>query len=195
MFKKSLLLTTALAVTVGLASFAAQAAEVEVDATLNARAAISLTKVSDMDFGLIDYASTHAGDIRLGTNGTVSTAGTTGLVAGGAPTAAAVTVSGDGASTVDVSCDTGATLEATGGDQLTLSATEVSTAAGGVAPGAGNACAGVGLASQTIDLSATPNPTILMGGTINVDGDAISENGVYSTTTAGSSVTLSVVYQ
>jgi len=47
-----------------------------------------------------------------------------------------------------------------------------------------------------VNLSVTPNPTITMGGEIDVTGNAIASSDTYSTTNGGGDpVTLQVVYQ
>ena len=195
MMNKKLLLT---AITLGIAFGApsAKAADIDVDATLNTVAAISLTKNTDMAFGDVEYATTHAGDIQLGTDGTVVLTGTTGLTLGvAATTAGDVDISGDGASIIEISCETGGTLADAAANTLTLSAVEFTTGAGG-APGTGTACAGLGTTPATVDLAVTATPKVLMGGTINVNGNAIATSDTYSTTNAGGDpVTLRVVYQ
>jgi len=174
----------------------AKAADVDVDASIITKAAISLTKNADMDFGDVEFDATHGGTIELGTDGTVDVSGATGITAGAAATAAGdVSVSGDGASVIEISCDTGGTLTDGGANSLTLSAVEFTTGAGG-APGTGTACAGLGTTPGTVDLSVTASPTILMGGTIDVTGDAIAASATYDTASAGGDpVTLRVVYQ
>jgi len=196
MFNRKLLLGFAVGLAVGLASTASYATDQDVDATIQTRAAITLVKNTDMDFGIVDYAAVHSGSIQLGTNGTPVLSGATGLtLSGGTPTAGDVDVSGDGASIIEISCETGGTLTDGGANTLTLSATEFTTGAGG-APGTGTACAGLGTTPGTVDLSVTATPTILMGGTLDTTADAIDVSATYSTASAGGNpVTLRVVYQ
>lgn len=196
MFNKKIL---TVGIAAGLMFGAAQnvmAADVDVDASIITRAAISLTKNTDMDFGAVDYDAAHGGSIQLGTDGTVILTGATGLTLGAAGTTPGdVDVSGDGASTIEISCDTGGTLTDGGANTLTLSSVEFTTAAGG-APGTGTSCAGLGTTPGTVDLAVTATPTILMGGTLDVTGNAIAAAATYSTASAGGDpVTLRVVYQ
>lgn len=196
MVNKKLFLLAAVAV-IGGFSGASYAADVDVDASIVTQQAISLTKNTDMDFGTVEYDATHGGNIQLGTNGAVVLSGTTGLTASGSTTAGDVDVSGDGASVIEISCETGGVLADTAANTLTLSAVEFTTGAGGVA-GTGTACAGLGASPGTVDLSVTANPTILMGATIDVTGNAIASSDTYSTTNTGNGgdpVTLRVVYQ
>ena len=174
----------------------AQSTDVDVDASIITKAAISLTKNTDMDFGDVEFATTHGGQIQLGTDGTVVLTGATGLTLGAAATTAGdVDVSGDGASVVEISCETGGTLTDGGANTLTLSATEFTTGAGG-APGSGTACAGLGTTPGTVDLSVTATPKVLIGGTIDVTGNAIAVSATYDTAAAGGDpMTLRVVYQ
>ena len=195
MFRKNLLLGTSLGFLALVSAVGtAQATDVDVDASITTRAAISLTKNTDMAFGNVDYAATHGGSIQLGTDGSVGLSGATGLtLSGGTTTAGDIDVSGDGASVVEISCETGGVLAETGGNTLTLSAVEYTTGAG-TTPGGATACAGLGTTPSTVDLSST----VLMGGTIDVTGNAIAASGTYTTTDTGNGgdpVTLRVVYQ
>lgn len=196
MFNKKLL---SLGVVAGLLVGTAQvatAADVDVDASIETQAAISLTKNTDMDFGLVEYDSVHSGSIQLGTNGTVTLSGATGLTLGAASTTAGdVDVSGDGNSVVEISCETGGTLTDGGSNTLTLSATEIAIDTGAAA-GSGTSCAGLASVATTVDLSVNATPKILMGGTLDVGADAIDGSFSYDTAAAGGDpVTLRVVYQ
>lgn len=174
----------------------ANATDQDVQASIQTRAAISLTLNTDMDFGIVDYVPVHSGNILLGTDASVTLSGATGLtVSGGTPTAGSVDVSGDATSVVDISCETGGSLTDGGANTLTLSATEVAVDTGAAA-GAGLACAGLGTASTTVDLSSNATPTILMGGTIDTTADAIDTSATYDTAAVGGDpVTLRVTYQ
>ncbi len=173
----------------------ASALDQDIQASIITKAAIAFSNVVDMDFALVEFAAVHSGDIQLGTNGTVVLSGTVGLTASGVGAAGSVDISGDGASTIDITCETGGTLTDAGVNSLLLSATEITAGVGG-APGTGTACGGLGIGPISVDLSVTANPTVLMGGTINVDGNAIATSDTYSTALAGGNpVTLRVVYQ
>ena len=193
--KKLLALSVAAGLLIGSAQ-AVNAADVDVDASIITKAAIALTKNTDMDFGDVEYAAVHSGSIQLGPDGNVILTGATGLTLGAAATTAGdVDVSGDGNSIIEISCETGGTLTEGGANTLTLSAVEFTTGAGG-APGTGTACAGLGTSPGTVDLSVTATPTILMGGTLDVTADPIDVSATYDTAAAGGDpVTLRVVYQ
>ena len=190
----------AFGVAMGVLAFAASpsfAADVDVDASITTKAAVALTKNTDMNFGTVEYDVAHTGTIELGTDGNAGlAAGSTGMTLSGTPTAGDVDVSGDGASIVDISCETGGTLTDGGANTLTLSAVEISTAAGGAAAGAGTACAGLATAAASVDLAVTATPKILMGASIDVTADGIDGSFDYDTANAGGDpVTLRVVYQ
>ena len=196
MFNKKLLsLGLVAGLLVGTAQVAT-AADIDVDASIQTQAALSLTKNTDMDFGLVEFDAAHSGEIQLGTNGTVTLTGASGLTLGTAATTAGdVDVSGDAASVIEISCDAGGTLTDGGSNTLTLSDVEIAIDTGAAA-GSGTACAGLTTVSTTVDLSSTATPKILMGGTLDVGADAIDGTFTYDTAAAGGDpVTLRVVYQ
>ena len=172
------------------------AKQVTVDAAMQTRRAISLTKNFDMAFGDLDYEAIHSGQVQLGTDGTAAlSVAAVGLTLAGTPAAGDVDVSGNNTSTIEISCDAGGTLTDGGGNSLTLQNVEIAIDTG-VAFGAGTACAGVGTVSTTVDLSLNNTPKILMGGEIDTGVSAITSDATYSTANAaGSPVTLRVVYQ
>jgi len=175
----------------------AHAVDVTVGAAVNMRAVISATKGQDMNFGNIDYDPNHTGTIELGTNGALQLAsGSSGIsLNGGAPSAGDLTISGDGQSTIQISCENGGVLGAGGGHALPLQNVEFAVDTGR-AYGAGTPCSGLASSSTTIDLASNIAPKILFGGALNVSGNAITYSGNYSTTNAGGDpVTVRVVYQ
>jgi len=195
MLKKKLLFGVALGLALGFSVHTSvQAADQDVDASLVTRAAISLTKNADMVFGSVDYDAAHGGVIRLGTDGAVTLVGASGLAMAGTPGAGDVSISGDGSSAVEVSCEIGGTLgNANTADTLTLSATEIVMNTG-VAGGTGTACAGLGASPLVHTLDGTDN--VLIGGSIDVTGSAIATSDSYSTTLGtGDPVTIRVIYQ
>lgn len=197
MKKTALFMGTLAVLATSTFAYQAMAATEDVDATLNTRQALSLTKNNDMDFGDVDYEATHTGTIRLGTDGNVALNAATGLTipTGSTGNAADIDVSGDNASTIEISCETGGTLADSSSNTLTLQATEVAIDTG-VAFGSGSACAGVGTTSTTVDLSANNNPTILIGGEVDLSSNAIATTDTYTSTNAGGDpVTVSVTYQ
>lgn len=194
MMKKKLLLGAALGLMLGFSVHTAvQAADQDVDASITTRAAISLTKNFDMVFGSVDYDAVHSGTIRLATNGAVDLVGAAGLTMGGTPNAGDVSISGDGASNVEVSCETGGTLTDGGANTLTLSATEIVMDVG-VGPALGTACAGLGVGPIVHTLDGTDK--VLIGGSLDTTADAIDTSTGYSTgNVGGDPVTVRVVYQ
>jgi len=188
-----------IAILAGGLSSQSQAATQDVDASITTRSALSITKNSDMDFGQVDYTGAHSGTITLGTDGSIAATGTGLTTSGGSPTAGDLSVTGDGASLINITCETSGILEAAGGDQLTLQNTEISVNTGGAGTtfGLGTACAGIGSGAVAADLSANPTTEVLIGGEIDATGvGAIAESGAYSTTTGGGNpVTVDVVYQ
>jgi len=190
--------TTVIAIVIFLACpiRALYAMDTDVDASVQMRAAITLSKTKDMDFGIIDYNPSHSGLIQLATNDTVTLSGASGLVlGGGTPAAGDITIGGDGQSIVEISCETSGTLSDGTANNLNLQSIEYAIDTG-VAFGAGTACAGLGTSPFLVDLVSNPAPRILLGGEIDVSGDAIAVSSLYSTTNAGGDpVTVQVVYQ
>lgn len=188
-------ITAAVAV-VALAAGVTYAADQTVDVTATFRQAISLTKNFDMDFSsvsAIDYAGTPAGTdlVQMGTDGNITYGGT----AFSGPSTGQpgdVDISGDGASAVDISCSTGATMAETGGATVTVDQIQLSMNTGDTFGSADYTCAGVGTTPHSYTLTGTD--TILLGG--RLVGNATITNGAYSTATAGgTAATVRVVYQ
>lgn len=190
--KKTLLKYTAItAITLASMTSGAMAADIDVEASIDTQQAISLTNNADMVFGTVEYDAVHSGDIVLATGGTASLSGATGLVLSGTPNAGDVDIVGDGASVVEVSCETGATLTDGGANTLTIDVVTVAINGGGDVT-----CNGLGTSVGTVDLSVTANPTVLMGATIDTTTDGIDVSASYSTANAGGdAVTLRVIYQ
>lgn len=188
-------ITAAVAV-VALAAGVTYAADQTVDVTATFRQAISLTKNFDMDFSsvsAIDYAGIPAGTdlVQMGTDGNITYGGT----AFSGPSTGQpgdVDISGDGASAVDISCSTGATMAETGGATVTVDQIQLSMNTGDTFGSADYTCAGVGTTPHSYTLTGTD--TILLGG--RLVGNATITNGAYSTATAGgTAATVRVVYQ
>lgn len=178
----------------------AKAVDQDIEASIITRAALAVANVVNMDFGSVEFAAVNSGTVRLGTNGTVDLVGATGLTLGADPTAAgSFDLSGDGNSMVEVRCETGGTLtdDDDGSRTLTLSAVEIAIDTG-AAGGAATPCAGLTApaAAETIDLSVTATPTILIGASLDVTADPIDGSFTYSTTnTGGDPVVVRAVYQ
>ena len=188
-------LTAALAV---IQPYAAFATDMDIDAVIQTRAAITLSKISDMNFGIVEYDTAHSGQIQLATDNGVSLSGSSsGLTLPGGITssAAKVDVSGDSQSTVEISCDSAGTLS--DGDAHTLALQNVELAIdSGTSYGSGTPCAGVGVTSAAVDLATNPSPTILLGGAVDAGPNSITVSSAFSTANAGGNpVKLRVVYQ
>lgn len=194
---KKLLLTTTMALALGSSISTANATELEINATAQGRAAIELTEAAIMSFGTIDYLAANSGTVTLGTNdvvagGTGVTFDTTPL----APGAGEITVSGDGASDVDIACDATATMGDGAGNTLNIVDIEVIAGADntiGVATGAAEACVDSTTTSETMDLAT--DDTILVGASLDLTAAPLDTDGVYATGTGGTTITLAVTYQ
>ena len=174
----------------------AQANNVDVGAALKTRQVITLDKVEDMNFGLIDYQAGYSGQIILGSDSQVSATGTGLAVSGGSPQAGQVNVSGDSTSTIELTCSlTGAMADAAG-RLIPLLNTEYALDTG-VPSGSGTGCAGVGNAPTLIDFSAQANSTLLLGATADFSSaTALSGNADYTSANAGGTpITIQAVYQ
>ena len=190
--------TGALAVSALIAggATAAYAVTVQVDANANFLAALALTKNTDMEFNTIETAAAPAGGdtAALGTDATITYAGNFSGAGTGTEGNVDVTAGTDGA-TIDIFCETSGTLTDGAGSSIDVVSTEVVMETG-VAAGAGNACAGLGVAAVSPVLNLATNNTILMGGTIDGATAAAFVNAAHSTTNAGGDpVQLDVQYQ
>lgn len=190
--------TGALAITALIAggATAAYAVTVQVDANANFLAALTLNKVSDMEFNTIETAAAPAGGdlARLGTDATITYAGNFSGAGTGTEGNVDITTGTDGA-TIDVFCETSGTLTdgATSAIDVTLTEVVMET---GVAPQTATACAGLGSAAISPVLDLATNNTILMGGVIDGATAAGFVNAAHSTTLAGGDpVQLDVQYQ
>ena len=175
----------------------AYAVDETIDAAVQFRQALTLTKNLDIDFtpgaSFVDFAGTPGSSdfVQLATNGTVSYAGTafSGNTAG---QAADVDIVGDNVSAVNVSCSTGATLS-DGTNTLSIDQMQLSMNTGDAFGSADHTCAGLGTTPLAHTLDGTD--TILMGGRI-VGNSGTVASGVYNTTNAGgAAATVRVVYQ
>ena len=188
-----------IAINIMLSSFlvSANAADIWIDGGIVTRAVVSATKGQDMDFGYVDYDPIHAGQIQLGTDGSVQLGGGASGVSlnGGTPTAGDITLSGDGQSTIQISCESSGVLGAGGVSTLNLQNVEFAIDTGQVY-GSGTPCAGLSSSSATIDLASNNAPQIFFGGALDLSGNAITRSDHYSTANAGGDpVTVRIVYQ
>lgn len=197
---RKLLLLTALSGALGLGLYAnsSHATDIDVDASLVAGVAVSLTKNADMDFGGVDFVTgAHNGNLELGTDdAVVLSGGPTGLTLTGTPASGSVTIN-SATGTVDVSCEaTGAVGDGT--RTMPLSSIKWDTAATTFAL-ATNTCGGLGVGAVAVNTTATPNPILLIGAQLDVAANALdgSVGGTpYDTSTGGGDpVTFRVVFQ
>lgn len=196
MHKKKQLFLSALVSALCITPLTSKADTVNVEATLEARASLSVTKNNDMSFGTINYDAEHAGIIQLATDGSVSLAEASGLsISGGTPSAGDVTVVGDNQSVVEISCEASGALSDGGAVTLPLRNSEF-TLNTGTTFGDGTACTGLGAASSIHDFSQTPSAKILMGAEIEIAQNAITGPSVFSTSNGGGDpITLEIIYQ
>lgn len=180
-----------------LVTGAAYAADQNVDVLASFRQALTLTKNQDVDFTpgatFIDFAGTPAGTdlVNLATNNAITYGG---VAFSGPATGQAgdISISGDGASAVNISCTTGATLAEAGGATVSVNAMEISMNTGDAFGAADDTCAGLGTSPLSHTLDGTD--VILLGGRVVGNGTIIT--AAYSTATAGGTpATVRVVYQ
>jgi hypothetical protein len=175
----------------------AYAVDESIEAAVQFRQALSLTKNFDIDFTpgatFVDFAGTPGASdfVQLATNGTVSYAGTafSGNTAG---QAADVSILGDGISAVNISCSTGATLS-NGTNTLSINQTQLSVNTGDAFGSADHTCAGLGTSPLAHTLDGTDK--VLLGGRIVGDSGVVT-SGIYNTTNpSGIPAAVRVVYQ
>ncbi len=150
---------------------------------------------SDISFGIIEFATSHLGQLTIGTNGGVSLTGS-GLFYQGDATVGQAVITGD-SGIIEIRCSASAILGAQdGGGTLTITPIEISLNSG-VAAGAGNICNGTsGNVAMVIDLSVTSDPRILIGGTLNIPSQALNSSTTFtSITSGGDSISISAVFQ
>jgi len=190
--------TSALAISALVAggATAAYAVTVQVHANANFRAALTLNKVADMEFNVIETAAAPAaGDLaRLGTDDTITYA--VNFTGAGTGTAGKVDITtGTDGATIDVFCETSGILTNGAGSSISVNAVEVVMETG-VAPQTGIACQGLATPAFSPVLNLATNNTVLMGGIIDGATAAAFVNAPHSTTLAGGDpVQLDVQYQ
>lgn len=179
---------------------AAVAVTTNIDATANFQAALTLANEVDMDFSDIDFSAAPAGGdtASLGTDGNITYAGN--FSGGGTGTAGSVEVAtGTDGATVEVFCDTSATL--TDGAGASIDAVSLEAVAEGAegAFGTGGACAGVGGAAATtmvLDIGGGTADRFSFGGQLDGSTAAAFVAGSYSTANAGGDdIEIRVFYQ
>lgn len=175
----------------------AYSGDVNVDASVVARAAVSVSATQNVSFGEIEFDPTHDATVILGTDGGISIGGGASGVqlVGGSHTPASLNLNGDGISMADVSCVNTAVLSDGAGETVSLTNIEIAVDTG-VASGSGISCLGLGANVSTVDFSITPAPVFLIGGILDLSSNALSASTTYSTSNAGGSpITFRVIYQ
>ena len=197
MFKKNSKILAMAAAAVIVAPLAAKAADTTIDATATFRAAITLGNEVSMDFGTIDFVGAPAGTdtAGLGTDGSLAFGGNFSGAATGTAGSVDITAGASGA-TLQVQCDTTATMTETGGESINVTAIEWAAEGSEAAAGSANACVGIGSTAGTFVLNPGTLDTISLGGTI--DGSTASggfTSAAYSTANAGgTAINVTVIY-
>ena len=160
-------------------------------------AQVVINTTANIDFGRVDFAASHNGNIRLGTNGNVSTTGF-GLASRNDGNAGSARVTSPDTGILEVKCS--ATGELVDPVATNLNITNVEIAINtGVNFGSGIACGGTQPADPvvtTLDMDALGDPDILIGGEIAVSGPiTLPPDKVYSTSGGGTPIGLSIVVQ
>lgn len=173
------------------------AATTNIDVTAQFLGAITLGNEVDMDFGTIEYSAAPAGGdtASLGTNGAITYAGN--FSGGGTGVAGEVEVTaGTVGQTVEIFCDSTATLTRVGGGSINAVGVEVDFGAGSAFNG-GADCNGVaGAAADTLVLAGGGADVILLGAQLDGSTAAAFAAGNYSTANAGgNNIQVDVFYQ
>ncbi len=174
-----------------------------IDVYATFRAGVSLNQTVEMDFTpgstFIDYlggAVSGTDFARLATNGTVDFVGTQ-LLGNTSGNAALVAISGDGASTVNISCTPNAIIANSGGARLIeVSALQISVSSGKAWGSADDQCAGLGTSPLALTLNGVgTNDRVYVGGRITGATADFSNESFDTTQTNGVPAQLRVVYQ
>lgn len=163
--------------------------DITVDASGVFRKDVSISSSTNMDFGVVEFSGTPGASERadMGTNGTISYAGTFTGSASGTP--GSVTLSGvNNGTTLDVYCSQTATLKKAGGNSIDLTGIEVKPENARGAYGTGSACNGIsGASAMTMTYTSGSNDQLYIGGRLNGSTISGTLGGSYSTSNAGGS--------
>lgn len=190
-FDKKILGLAAIAVALPMT---VMAASTTIDATATFRQAITLGNEADMAFGTIDYVTPVAGadTVTMATDGTLTGAGNFSAAASGTAGSVDIVTGTDGL-TVEVQCDTTATLT-DGTESIQVTGLEIATIDNLAAT---SACAGIGTPAMAFVLNSATNATIKVGGVL--DGSTASggfAGGAFSTANGGGdNIQIDVIYQ
>ena len=174
----------------------AEAVEALIEASIRTRAAIAATNGQDIYFGNIHYDNQHEGVLELGTDSIVRLSeNAKGIKITGGPTAGKLVFSGDGQSTVDISCTRNAVVRAKNKQALKLKNVKLSVNKG-TSWRSAIPCSGLKKPSMSLDLGADPEPGLLFGGAVDVSGSRIKAKHSYSAANPGGHpVAVRIVYQ
>lgn len=192
-FDKKILGLAAIAVALPMS---VMAATTTIEATATFREAITLGNEVDMDFGQIDFTGTPAGGdtVTMAPDGTLTPAGNFSSAATGTAGSVEIVTGTDGL-TVDVQCDTTATL--TDGAGASIQVTGVTVAAEDNL-GAPATCNGIGntVLSFALDNSGGTRDEVKLGGVLDGNTATAFVGGSYSTANAsGDNIQIDIVYQ
>lgn len=157
---------------------------------------VVLTKNSDMSFGDVDYGATYSGTVQLGTNGSLTLTGATGLSTNGAGQAGSVTITSTGTGIVEIKCDPDGKMK-NGNSSLDIANTEITVDAG-VSFGSGMPCQGIKNPNPvvtTVDLAANPSPDIFLGGSVVIANGSLNSGTYVTAVGGGKPITIRVVFQ
>lgn len=155
---------------------------------------------ADLSFGLIEYSTTHSGQVRIGTNGNVTLTGSGLMYVSGAFPANVRITAIPASGILDIKCRANGSLRGNStGSALTMNRLQISIDTG-VNYDAANLCAGIAGGNPvavSVDLAVSPTPIVLIGGRLVVGAGALNNtNTSYSSANAGGQhIRLRVVYQ
>lgn len=156
MINKMKLALAGAVIATGMMSNAAYAATQQADATVQVLAAVQLSAVSDLDFGVV-AASAAGGTVSLGASASAVPVGT-GVIA----------ISGGSAASFQVT-------QATNGEVIDLTVGNPAPLTG---PGANIALSGLTLSNNSITFNSASLQTIYVGGTISLNPNQVA--GTYT---------------
>ena len=156
---------------------------------------IGFTRNADLNFGVIDFASSHAGNLELGTNGILDVSAG-GLAADSNAQAGSFTITSPETGVITIKCTASGRMQL-GNLDLPINDTEVAINIGQPF-GQGTACQGIRESDQpaaVIDLSLTPTPNILIGGRVDISSNELT-SGTYDTSAiGGQAVILNIIVE
>lgn len=149
-------------------------------------AQIVLTEISDIHFGTLEYDATYNGQVRLGTNGALTTSGS-GLVISGIGIPGQVGIAATPNDVVEIKCRKNINLLMPTGELLKATRMQGSIDTG-VPYNSATLCDNLGGARApvaVVDLAVNPTPTLLIGGRLRIKANAGLVSGTYDTGNAG----------